>query len=198
MTQSKDSSVQFSSVTQSCPTLCDPMNRSTPGLPVHHQLPEFTQIHIHWVSDAIQPSHPLSSPSPVKFVSLYILIWVLGLDGKDTFQCSLWSKTKRHLGVGNHHMGLHWWLSDKESTCQCRRHRFNPWVRKIPWRRKWQPTQAVLPGKSHGQGSLVISSPGSHRRVGHGLATKQQWQNTIRRDFWTAALSPNLISSLHT
>ena len=58
------SSVQFSSVSQSCLTLCDPMNRSTPGLPVHHQLPEFTQTHVHRVSDAIQPSHPLSSPSP--------------------------------------------------------------------------------------------------------------------------------------
>ena len=58
------SSVQFSLAAQSCPTLCDPMNRSTPGLPVHHQLPEFTQTHIHWVSDAILPSHPLSSPSP--------------------------------------------------------------------------------------------------------------------------------------
>ena len=58
------SSVQFSSVTQSCPTLCDPMNCSTPGLPVHHQLPEFIQTHVHRVSDAIQPSHPLSSPSP--------------------------------------------------------------------------------------------------------------------------------------
>ena len=57
-------SVQFSSVAQSCLTLCDPMNRSTPGLPVHHQLSEFTQTHIHRVSDAIQPSHPLSSPSP--------------------------------------------------------------------------------------------------------------------------------------
>ena len=56
--------IQFSSVAQSCPTLCDPMNCSTPGLPVHHQLPEFTQTHIHRVSDAIQPSHPLSSPSP--------------------------------------------------------------------------------------------------------------------------------------
>ena len=56
-------SVQFSSV-QSCPTLCDPMNSSTPGLPVHHQLPEFTQTHVHRVSDAILPSHPLSSPSP--------------------------------------------------------------------------------------------------------------------------------------
>ena len=54
----------FSSVAQSCPTLCDPMNHSTPGLPGHHQLPEFTQTHIHRVSDAIQPSHPLSSPSP--------------------------------------------------------------------------------------------------------------------------------------
>ena len=56
-------SVQFSSVAQSCPTLCNPMNRTTPGLPVHHKLPEFTQTHIHRVSNAIQPSHPLSSPS---------------------------------------------------------------------------------------------------------------------------------------
>ena len=55
-------SVQFSSVTQSCPTLWDPMNHSMPGLPVHHQLPEFTQTHVHRDSDAIQPSHPLSSP----------------------------------------------------------------------------------------------------------------------------------------
>ena len=55
---------QIRSVAQSCPTLFDPMNRSTPGLPVHHQLPEFTQTHVHRVSDAIQPSHPLSSPSP--------------------------------------------------------------------------------------------------------------------------------------
>ena len=58
------SSVQFSSVTQSCRTLCDPMNCSMPGLPVHHQLPEFTQTHVHQVGEAIQPSHPLSSSSP--------------------------------------------------------------------------------------------------------------------------------------
>ena len=57
--------IQFSSVTQSCPSLCNPMNCSTPGLPVHHQLPEFTQTHAHLVGDAIQPSHPLSSPSPL-------------------------------------------------------------------------------------------------------------------------------------
>ena len=56
--------IQFSSVTQLCPTLCYPMDHSTPGLSVHHQLLEFTQTHVHWVGDAIQPSHPLSSPSP--------------------------------------------------------------------------------------------------------------------------------------
>ena len=55
------------SVTKSCPTLCDPIDCSTPGLPVHHQHPEFTQTHVHWVSDAIQPSHPLSSSSPPTF-----------------------------------------------------------------------------------------------------------------------------------
>ena len=72
-------SIQFSSVAQSCPTLCDPMNCSTPGLPVHHQLPEFTQTHVHRVSDAIQPSHPLSSPSlpapnPSQHQSLFQLV----------------------------------------------------------------------------------------------------------------------------
>ena len=67
-TQYKTScTVQFSSVAQSCPTLCDPMNCSTPGLPVHHHLPEFTQTHVPQISDAIQPSHPLSSPSPPAF-----------------------------------------------------------------------------------------------------------------------------------
>ena len=62
--QLNHSSVQFSSVAQSCLTLCDPMNSSTPGLPAHHQLPEFTQTYVHGVGDAIQPSHPLLSPSP--------------------------------------------------------------------------------------------------------------------------------------
>ena len=69
-------SVHFSSVAQSCPTLCNPMNRSTPGLPVHHQLPEFTQTHVHQVGDNIQPSHPLSSlsspaPNPSQHQSLF-------------------------------------------------------------------------------------------------------------------------------
>ena len=59
--------IQFSSVTQLCPTLCDPMDCSTPGFPVHYQLPELTQSHVHRVSDAIQPSHLLSSPYPPAF-----------------------------------------------------------------------------------------------------------------------------------
>ena len=63
----RPTSVQFSSIAQSCLALCDPMNHSTPGLPVHHQLLEFTQTHVHWVGDAIQPSQPLSSPSPPTF-----------------------------------------------------------------------------------------------------------------------------------
>ena len=62
-----DNSAQFNSVAQSCPTLCETMDCSTPGFPVHHQLLEFTQTHVHWVSDVIQPSCPLSSPSPPTF-----------------------------------------------------------------------------------------------------------------------------------
>ena len=64
MLGSKKVNIQFGSVAWSCPTLCDPMTPITPGLPVHHQLPEFTETHVHQVGDAIQPSHPLSSPSP--------------------------------------------------------------------------------------------------------------------------------------
>ena len=67
---------QFSSVAQSCPTFCDPMNSSTPGLLVHHQLQEFTQTHVHWVSDGIQQSHPLLSPSPPTFnLSQHQVFW---------------------------------------------------------------------------------------------------------------------------
>ena len=74
-------SVQFSSVAQSCPTLCDPMNCSMPGLPVHHQLPEFIQTHVHRVGDTIQPSHPLFSPSPALNLSQHqgLYNWVNSL-----------------------------------------------------------------------------------------------------------------------
>ena len=63
--RSESHTVQFSSVAQSCPTLCNLRNCSMPGLPVHHQLPEFTQTHVHWLGNAIEPSHPLSSPFPL-------------------------------------------------------------------------------------------------------------------------------------
>ena len=71
-------------------------------------------------------------------------------------------------------MQLVWWLSGKESTCQSRRYGFDPWVGKIPWRRKWQPTPVFLPGKFHGQTSLVGYSPWGFKRVGYDLATEQQ------------------------
>ena len=69
---------------------------------------------------------------------------------------------------------LPWWLSDKESAYQRRRLRFNPWIGKIPWRRKWQPTLVFLPGKSHGQRGLIGYCPWGHKRVRHDLAAKKQ------------------------
>ena len=80
-------SVQFSSVAQSRPTLCDPMDCSTPGLPVYHQLSELTQIHVHRVSDAIQPSHPLSSPSPPPSIFPSIRVF-----SSDSVLCIRWPK----------------------------------------------------------------------------------------------------------
>ena len=71
-------------------------------------------------------------------------------------------------------MGLPWWLKGKESACQCRRHGFHPWIGKIPWRRKWQPTPVCLPGKSHRQRSLEGHSLRGCKRVRHDFMTKQQ------------------------
>ena len=102
--------VQFSSVAQSCPTLCDPTDCSMPGLPVHHQLPELAQSHVGWLADAIRPSHPLSSPSPPalnlsQHQGLFILLVAISLPR---------------------------WLRGEESTCQCRRPKFDPRVGEIP------------------------------------------------------------------
>ena len=71
-------------------------------------------------------------------------------------------------------MGLPWWLKGKESACQCRTHGFHPWMGKIPWRRKWQPTPVFLPEKSHRQRSLVGHSVWGCKRVRHDFMTKQQ------------------------
>ena len=77
--------------------------------------------------------------------------------------------------------GLPWWLSSKESTCQCKSHRFDFWIGKIPGRRKWQPTLIFLPEKTHGQRSLAGYSPWGRKRVGHDLVTKQQKQQLTMR-----------------
>ena len=95
-------SVQFSSVAQSCPALCDPMNCSTPGLPVHHQLLEFTQTHVHRVGDAIQPSHPLPSPSPSIFPSIRVF-------SNESALCIRWPKywsSTFSISPSNEHPGL--------------------------------------------------------------------------------------------
>ena len=98
------SSIQFSSVTQLCPTLCDPMNCCIPGLPVHHQLPESTQTHVHWVDDAIQPSHPLSSPShPALNLSLHqgLFKWI-----SSSHQVAKVLEFQLHISPSNEYSGL--------------------------------------------------------------------------------------------
>ena len=95
--------LQFSSVAQSCPTLCDLMDCSTPGLPVHHQLLEFTQTHVHWVGDVIQPSHPLSSPSSaLKSSSIRVF-------SNESVLCIRWPKYSSFsfsISPSNEHPGL--------------------------------------------------------------------------------------------
>ena len=91
----------------------------------------------------------------------------------------LWNLKERYHGLfasGFLPSGFPWWLSGKEPICQCRRCRFDPWIRKISWRRKWQPTSVFLPGKSHIQRSLVGYSQWGVKRVRHDLATQQQQQ----------------------
>ena len=118
-------SVQFSPVTQSCLTLCDPMNCSMPGLPVHHQVLELTQTHVHWVSDAIQPSHPLSSPSPPNFNLFFFfpdfnlsIIRVFSSKSAHRIRWPKYWSFRFHISPSNQHSGwspLGWtgWISLK-------------------------------------------------------------------------------------
>ena len=87
-----------------------------------------------------------------------------------------WDNTVLTLQTSEQRPRLRWWCSGKESTCQGRKHGFDPWVRKIPCRRKWQPALVFLPGKPHGQRSLGGYGLWGHKRVGHNLVTKQQQQ----------------------
>ena len=89
-----------------------------------------------------------------------------------------------------HFTGLPWWLSGKESTCQCRRCGFGPWVGKIPWRKKWQPTPVFLPGQSHEQRSLEGYSPQDGKRIWCNLATKQQ-QNVSLYEYMLVSFIPS-------
>ena len=91
-------SVQFSSVTQSCPTLCNPMDCSTPGYPVHHQLPQLAQTHVHRVNDAIQPSHPLSSPSVFLSIRVFSNESVLRIRWPNIFSFSI-SPSNEYAGL---------------------------------------------------------------------------------------------------
>ena len=135
--------LQFNLVAQSCLTLCDPMDCSMPDFIVHHQLPELTQTHVHLVGDVIQLSHPLLSPSSLTF----------NLSQNQGLFKLVSSSHKDFPGA-----------SDCKSIClQCGRPGFDLWVGKIPCRRKWQSTPELLPGKSHGQRSLVGYSPWGHK-----------------------------------
>ena len=101
-------------------------------------------------------------------------------DCKFVFQpmCSLWYKGRLELlGSGELVHGLPWWLSSRESTSQCRRHGFDPWVGMIPWRRAWPPTPVSLPGEAHGQRSLVGYSPCGHKEsdMSETLSTSEKW-----------------------
>ena len=146
------------------------MNGSTPGLPVHHQLLEFTQTHIHWVSDAIQPSHLLLSPSPPAPQSL---------PASESFPMSqLFAWGGQSIGV-----------SALASVLPVNTQNWSPlgWTSWISWRRQWYPTPVLLPGESHGWRSLEGCSPWG-RWVGHNWATslslftfmhwRRQWQPT--------------------
>ena len=118
-------------------------------------------------SDTLQPysTCPISSNTPCSFLPQTLLWW----DHPSSFL--FWWPLVHPLGLSLD--GLPWWLRGKESICQCRRHGFDPWVVKIPWRRKWQPTPVFLPGKSMDRGAWWATVHGV-AIVGHNLATKQQ------------------------
>ena len=125
------------SVVKSCLTLCNPMDCSMPGFPVLSYLLEFAETHVHWVSNAIQPSHPLSPPSPpALYVRVCVCVCVcVGFPGGLMVKNLL-------TNAGD--------TGDLSSIARSGRFR---------WRRKWQPTPLLLPGKSHGQRSLASYSP---------------------------------------
>ena len=171
------------SVSQSYPTLCNPMDFSTPGFPALHHLPELAQTHVHWVGDAIQSSHPLSSPYLPAFNlsqnqgNLFVCLF-FRVFSNELALCIRWPKywsLSVSISSSNEYSGLisfiiDWFdlLAVQGTLKSLLQHhslkalilpRFNPWVRKIPWRREWQTALVFLPGESHGQRILVGYSP---------------------------------------
>ena len=149
-------------VTQSWLTLCDPLDYSPLGY--YGQFHRIFQARmLEWVAISFSRGSSWSRDQTCVplIVGRFFTIWATRRANKDTNidTCILIDR-------------LLWWLSGKESTCQSRRQGCNPQVRKISWRRKWQPTPVFLPEKSHGQSSLVSYSPWAHKRVGQDLATK--------------------------
>ena len=139
--------MSISSVTQSCPTLCDPMDCSTPGLPVHHQVPVFTQSHVHWIGDAIQASHPLF---PLLFLpSIFPRIRVFSNE----------SVLHMEKAMATHSSTLAWKIPWTEEPGRLQSMGLlrvgHDWVTSLSislftfmhWRRKWQPTPVFLPGE---------------------------------------------------
>ena len=150
---------------QSYPTLCDPIDSSQPGSPIHGIL----QATLEWVTISFSNAWRWKvTVKSLSHVQLFTTPWTaayqaplsMGFSGKST-------------GVGCHCLLLGSdYRSAKEATCQCWSWGSDPWVRKIPWRKKWQPTAVFLPEKSHGQRSLAGYSSWDHKRVTHDLVTK--------------------------
>ena len=160
----RDEAAALAKSLQSCRTLCYPIDGSTRGSPVPGILQART---LEWVaisfSDAWKWKVKVKSLSHVR---LSVTPWTAAHQAPLSMG---FSRQEFWCGVP-----LPSLITDKESSCLPRRHRFNPWVGQIPWRRKWQPTLVFLPGESHGQRSLAGYSPWGHKRVRHNLATKQQ------------------------
>ena len=160
------SPIQFSSVAQSCATICDPVDCSMPGFPVHHQFPEPAQTHVHWVGDTMQPSHPLHPllllPSIFPSIRVFSSESVFVSGGQSTGASASASVVPMNI--------QDWFLQDwlVWSPCSPRDSQessapefesINSMALSFPRRRQWHPTPVLLPGKSHGWRSLVGCSP---------------------------------------
>ena len=165
------------------------MNCSTPGFPVHHQLPELAQTHVHWVGDAIQPSHSLSSPSPPTFNFFQHQGLFQGVSS--LHQVARYCSFSIRISPSNEYSRRG--VNTTYTLWLGQRTRFDPWVGKIPWRREWLPTPALLPGEFHGQRRLAGYRPWGHEELdtteqltlnthnpcSRGMCSSRNWYGSI-------------------